>query len=48
VASHLEATEGYQVLWPICGIPILAAIPLVRSLAQDEPVGRPAPDPALP
>jgi MFS family permease len=48
LAPYLEATEGYQVLWPICGIPILAAIPLVRSLATVEPVGRPAPEPVLP
>jgi MFS family permease len=48
LAPHLEATDGYQVLWPICGIPILAAIPLVRSLARDEPVGRPPPEVAVP
>jgi MFS family permease len=34
--SHLQATDGYQVLWPICGIPILLAIPLVASLIPHE------------
>ena len=44
VASpYLEATHGYQVLWPICGIPVLAAIPLVRSLIRVEPVAKPEP-----
>ncbi len=33
---HLEATHGYQVLWPLCGIGILAAIPLVASLIPRE------------
>ncbi len=47
-ARHLEATDGYQVLWPICGIPILAVIPLVRSLSRVEPVGKAEPEPILP
>jgi MFS family permease len=34
VAPYLEATEGYQVLWPICGLPILIAIPLVARLMR--------------
>jgi MFS family permease len=33
---HLEATEGYQVLWPVLGVPILLAIPLVASLIRAE------------
>lgn len=33
---YLHATDGYQVLWPICGIPILLAIPLVASLIPHE------------
>ncbi len=33
LAPHLDETEGYQVLWPLCGIPILLAIPLVASLS---------------
>ena len=40
MAPYLDSTNGYQVLWPICGIPILAAIPLVRALIRVEPVGR--------
>ena len=35
-APYLEATQGYQVLWPILGIPILLVIPLVASLARHE------------
>jgi MFS family permease len=34
LAPHLEATHGYQVLWPLCGVPILLAVPLVASLAR--------------
>jgi predicted MFS family arabinose efflux permease len=34
---YFEATDGYQVLWPICGIPILAAIPLLVRLMEVEP-----------
>jgi MFS family permease len=33
---YFEATSGYQVLWPICGIPILAAIPLLVRLMEIE------------
>jgi MFS family permease len=34
----LRGTDGYQVLWPLCALPILAAIPLAWSLqrAEDE------------
>jgi predicted MFS family arabinose efflux permease len=39
---YLNATDGYQVLWPICGLPILAAIPLlVRLIAVEEERGAP-------
>jgi MFS family permease len=38
---YLGATEGYQILWPVCGIGILAAIPLVYRLMRVEPMGRP-------
>jgi MFS family permease len=34
---YLQATDGYQVLWPICGLPILAAIPLLVRLMEIEP-----------
>jgi MFS family permease len=33
---HLRATHGYQVLWPVLGVPILLAIPLVASLIPAE------------
>jgi hypothetical protein len=33
---YLDATDGYQVLWPICGLPILAAIPLLVRLITVE------------
>jgi MFS family permease len=45
---YLESTDGYQILWPICGLPILAAIPIVASLVRAEPrgtTGRPEPQP---
>ncbi len=32
----LKATHGYQILWPLCGIPILAAIPAVHRLIRVE------------
>jgi MFS family permease len=36
----LDATDGYQILWPVCGIPILAAIPLVYRMMHIEPSGK--------
>jgi MFS family permease len=36
---YLESTDGYQLLWPLCGVPILLAIPLVASLVKHEPRG---------
>jgi len=33
---HLAATNGYQALWPLLGLPILAVIPLVVSLEKVE------------
>jgi MFS family permease len=33
---HLEATDGYQALWPILGVPILVVIPLVLKLVAPE------------
>ncbi len=41
---YLHATNGYQILWPVCGIPILAAIPLVYHLMRIEPTGKPEPN----
>src|SRR5438105_5964208 len=37
---YFNATDGYQVLWPICGLPILAAIPLLLRLIEVEPRAR--------
>jgi MFS family permease len=34
---YFQATDGYQILWPICGLPILAAIPLLMRLIEVEP-----------
>jgi MFS family permease len=47
---YLHATNGYQVLWPICGLPILAAIPLlVRLIRVEDALGsRVEPVPATP
>ena len=33
---YFQATDGYQVLWPICGLPILGAIPLLVRLIKVE------------
>ena len=33
---YFESTDGYQLLWPVLAVPILAVIPLVRHLAQLE------------
>jgi MFS family permease len=35
-SPYLHATDGYQIIWPACGIPILAVIPLVAHLARVE------------
>jgi MFS family permease len=34
---YLDSTDGYQILWPVCGVPILAAIPLVYRMMRIEP-----------
>jgi MFS family permease len=33
---YLGKTDGYEVLWPVCAVPVLAAIPLVASLMGSE------------
>jgi MFS family permease len=33
---YLEETRGYQVVWPIAGIPVLLVMPLVARLIADE------------
>ncbi|HEX6491568.1 MAG TPA: MFS transporter [Gaiellaceae bacterium] len=41
---YLRSSEGYQILWPICGVPILAAIPLlVRLIKVEAALGGSAP-----
>ena len=37
---YFESTQGYQLLWPLLGIPILAVIPLVHRLWRLEASGR--------
>jgi MFS family permease len=32
----LHATSGYQIVWPVCGIPILLAMPIVYRLMRVE------------
>jgi MFS family permease len=49
LSPYLDETNGYEALWPVCAIPVLAAIPLVASLIQSEaepPSGRPEPQPS--
>ena len=36
----LSSTQGYQILWPVCGIPILAVTPLVARMMRAEPSGK--------
>jgi MFS family permease len=40
---YLDATQGYQILWPLCALPILGATPLVAMLLRIEPSGRAEP-----
>jgi MFS family permease len=35
----LQATNGYQIVWPVCGAPILAAMPIVYRLMRVEAGG---------
>jgi MFS family permease len=43
---YLDKTDGYGALWPVCAIPVLAAIPLVASLIRsEEPSGTAEPQP---
>jgi MFS family permease len=39
LSPYLSATDGYQILWPLCGLPILAVIPIVWSLTKVERTG---------
>ncbi len=47
LSPYLSKTQGYEVLWPVCAVPVLAAIPLVASLIGREqaPNGKPEPQP---
>jgi MFS family permease len=36
MSPYLKKTDGYEVLWPVCALPVLAAIPLVASLIRRE------------
>jgi MFS family permease len=46
LSPYLDATDGYQVLWPVCAIPVLAAIPIVAGLVRvEEPSGKAEPQP---
>jgi MFS family permease len=45
-SSYLKTTQGYQVLWPVCAVPVLLAIPIVGSLLRVEPSGKPEPLPS--
>jgi MFS family permease len=36
----MGSTDGYGILWVVCGIPILAAIPLVARMMRIEPTGK--------
>ena len=36
LAPYLDGTRGYQALWPILGVPVLLAIPLVARLSAAE------------
>jgi MFS family permease len=36
LSPYFGKTDGYEVLWPVCAIPVLAAIPLVASLIHQE------------
>jgi MFS family permease len=51
LAPYLEDTQGYQALWPILGVPVLLAIPLVARLdaaeRQSGPVQPESPEPIV-
>lgn len=42
LAPFLDSTDGYGALWPVCAVPILAAIPLVYRLMRTDVSGRAA------
>jgi MFS family permease len=44
-SSYLKTTRGYQILWPVCALPVLLAIPVVGSLMNVEAGGKLEPRP---
>src|SRR5205807_1640727 len=40
---YLSATDGYQILWPVCAVPILSVIPLVYRMSRIEANGTSTP-----
>jgi len=38
LAPYLDATEGYQALWPVLGVPVAAVIPLLWRLSRADGV----------
>jgi maltose/moltooligosaccharide transporter len=48
LSPYLDKTDGYGALWPVCAVPVLAAIPLVASLIDSEqsPTGKPETQPS--
>jgi Na+/melibiose symporter-like transporter len=46
-APYFKGTDGYEVLWPLCGAPILAVIPLVATLLRVEARATGTPEPQL-
>jgi MFS family permease len=43
---HLEATEGYQVLWPFCALLVFASIPIVARVWREDEARQPKPQEA--
>jgi MFS family permease len=47
LSPYFQQTDGYEVLWLVCAVPVLAAIPLVASLIRlEEPSGTAEPQPS--
>ena len=49
-SDYLKSTDGYQILWPVCALPVLLAIPIVANLVRIEPrgpVSEPEPEPLV-
>ncbi len=46
LSPYLKKTDGYEALWPVCALPVIAAIPLVASLIHREASGTVEPQPS--